>query len=237
MAELIDALPRVGDSGTYGRVEVLIAAIVVTLAIGWGAGASPDPVPSADDDDTGWTTAWVETAADSVEIGASQTRQPPADVPSEHQGHGGGHDGGGTNYRDTPEAGVPLVAVDCVAPVVACAANPTPAPTPAAKGRVIPAVTVSDLVSFRPVVPGLSSEPDGVGVVGLPTNLLADTATQTLHGMLFEFPVAVRFTPDHYTFTYGDGNATTTRTPGRAWAASGDPQFTPTITSHAYRER
>lgn len=135
----------------------------------------------------------------------------------------------------TPAPPDPLVAVDCVAPDVACTANPTPSPVP--KGRVIPAVTLTDLVAFRPAAPKLASEPDGVGVVGLPTNLIAATKTQTLHGTLFDFPVAVRFTPHHYTFAYGDGTTHTSSTAGRSWTATGDPQFTPTGTSHAYRQR
>ncbi|WP_308492208.1 hypothetical protein [Microbacterium terrisoli] len=129
--------------------------------------------------------------------------------------------------------------MDCVAPDVACNGNarPKPSPTPSVRRRAIPAVTLTDLVSFRPVAPALASEPDGIGIVGMPTNLVATAQTQTLRGELFDFAVSVRFTPDHYSFAYGDGTTRTSRTAGTRWSASGDPQFTPTGTSHAYRER
>nr|WP_274637696.1 hypothetical protein [Microbacterium bovistercoris] len=98
-------------------------------------------------------------------------------------------------------------------------------------------MTLNDLVSFRPTPPTLTSEPDRVGIAGLPLNLVAATSTQTLHGELFDFAVAVRFVPHHFDWSYGDGGGSTTRTGGTTWAHNGDAQFTPTGTSHTYSER
>ncbi|QAY60218.1 hypothetical protein ET475_09610 [Microbacterium protaetiae] len=66
---------------------------------------------------------------------------------------------------------------------------------------------------------------------------MVDTTTHTVQGTLFDFAVAVRFSPHHFTFDYGDGSTTTTDTGGRSWTSTGDPQFTPTPTSHAYSDR
>ncbi|MRH30260.1 hypothetical protein GH740_13215 [Microbacterium sp. SYP-A9085] len=98
-------------------------------------------------------------------------------------------------------------------------------------------MTLTDLVTFRPTPPTLATEPDHVGIAGLPLNLVAAAPPQTLHGELFDHDVSVRFTPHHFTWTYGDGTTSTTTTPGRSWTQRGDAQFTPTPTSHVYAER
>jgi hypothetical protein len=101
----------------------------------------------------------------------------------------------------------------------------------------IPDVTLADLVSFRPQGPTLSGEPAGFGIVGLPTNLVATASEQVLVGTLLGWDVRVRFTPTGATFDHGDGTTARTATGGATWASLGAPQFTPTDTSHVYRER
>ncbi|WP_051191745.1 hypothetical protein [Microbacterium luticocti] len=98
-------------------------------------------------------------------------------------------------------------------------------------------MTLTDLARFRPVPPVLVSEPDRVGIAGLPVNLVATAPTQTLHGELFDHAVTVRFTPHHFTWTPGDHTHTTTRSPGTLWSRAGEVRFTPTPTSHIYRDR
>ncbi|WP_159502487.1 hypothetical protein [Microbacterium sp. 18062] len=101
----------------------------------------------------------------------------------------------------------------------------------------LPDVTLADLASFRPAAPTLESEPTGVGIVGMPTNLVSSAAEQSIPGSLFGYDVVVRFTPVGYRFSYGDGAARTATTGGASWAALGQAQFTPTGTSHAYGRR
>ena len=101
----------------------------------------------------------------------------------------------------------------------------------------IPAIAISDLASFSPdtVIP--VSEPLGVGIVGLPTNFVAAASVHVRTGTLFDLPLTVRFTPVGYDFDYGDGTASSAATGGQTWASLGQAQFTPTSTSHIYRER
>jgi len=100
---------------------------------------------------------------------------------------------------------------------------------------MLPKPTLKDLASFRPAPPRMTSEPDGVAVVGLPMNVVGAAGSQDLHGRLFDADVIVRFVPARYRFDYGDGTVTTTAGGGASWSSLGAPQFTPTPTSHAYR--
>lgn len=101
----------------------------------------------------------------------------------------------------------------------------------------LPDVTLADLASFRPAAPALGSEPSGVGVVGMPTNLVAGAVEQHIPGSLFGYDVTVRFTPVGYRFVHGDGTSRMSTSPGASWSALGQAQFTPTATSHAYPRR
>lgn len=104
-------------------------------------------------------------------------------------------------------------------------------------GAAVPAVTISDLAQFAPSGSTPLGEPDNVGVAGLPTNFVAGASVQTRSATLFGTPLSVRFTPSTYEFHYGDGSSSTTRVGGQTWSALGQAQFTPTDTSHTYRER
>ena len=109
------------------------------------------------------------------------------------------------------------------------------APTPQAV--VYPEVSATDLVSFRPHAAAVSGEPAGVGVVGMPTNVLAAASTHDLRGELLGYPVLVRFVPQAYIFDFGDGTKITSVTGGTSWAALRQAEFTPTATSHNYGAR
>ena len=100
-----------------------------------------------------------------------------------------------------------------------------------------PEVTLEDLASFRPTAPTLGGEPAGFGVVGMPTNLVAEASRQDIPGTVLGWDVTVRFTPVAYVFDNGDGTTTRTTTGGRSWESLRQGRFTPTATSHVYRER
>lgn len=119
-----------------------------------------------------------------------------------------------------------------------CARLPnTPAPpaaTPPTPARR--AITITDLVRFAPASVRAATEPGNVGIAGMPTNFLAAATVQTQSGELFGAPLRVRFTPAGYDYTYGDGQSASKTSAGRTWKALGQAQFTPTRTSHIYRE-
>ena len=100
-----------------------------------------------------------------------------------------------------------------------------------------PEVTIEDLASLRPAAPIAGGEPAGFGVVNLPTNLVAEASEQILAGSLLGWEVRVRFVPSGFVFDNGDGTTTRSRSGGASWAALGQTQFSPTATSHVYRER
>ena len=125
-------------------------------------------------------------------------------------------------------------------------AEPAPAPTPVTCTRADcggflvvtpPDVTAADLASFRPARPSLTGEPAGFGIVGAPTNVVAAASAQDIAGTLLGWDVVVRFTPASYLFDHGDGTTARSATGGAGWSALGQAQFTPTATSHVYRER
>lgn len=100
-----------------------------------------------------------------------------------------------------------------------------------------PDVSAEDLASFRPAAPSLTGQPTGFGIVGAPANLVAAASEQYLSGPLLGWDVTVRFVPSSYVFEYGDGTSARSSTGGASWESLGQAQFTPTATSHAYRER
>ncbi len=101
------------------------------------------------------------------------------------------------------------------------------------------ALTITDLVAFAPTpaTTTTTTEPDNVAIVGLPANFVTTAPTHTQTGTLLDLPATARFTPIGFDTTYGDGDTTTTPTGGRTWDDLHQPQFTPTPTSHTYRDR
>lgn len=100
-----------------------------------------------------------------------------------------------------------------------------------------PDLTIADLASFRPGTPTLTGEPAGFAVVGMPANLVAAASEQIIAGTVLDWDVRVRFTPVAYEFAHGDGTGAVAATGGASWDRLGQAQFTPTATSHVYRER
>lgn len=105
------------------------------------------------------------------------------------------------------------------------------------EATAIPVITITDVARFAPAGSVVTGEPDNVGVAGLPTNFVATASAHTVDAELFGFPVSVRFTPSAYDFSFGDGTTATTTSGGATWSALEQAQFTPTPTSHTYRER
>jgi hypothetical protein len=98
-------------------------------------------------------------------------------------------------------------------------------------------LTITDVAQFAPAPANTAGEPSRVGIAGMPTNFIAAASEHTRAGTLFDRPITVRFTPVRFGFTYGDGTTSTSGTGGQSWAALGQAQFTPTPTSHSYRDR
>lgn len=110
-------------------------------------------------------------------------------------------------------------------------------PSPQASSVGTPSITLTDLAQFAPEPVVTVGEPDNLGVAGMPTNFVAAASVHTRTGALFGLPLTVRFTPVGFDFRYGDGDAASSATGGQTWAALGQASFTPTATSHTYRER
>lgn len=157
----------------------------------------------------------------------------------------GGSDGSSPEAPGTPGDGGTAEP----SPYEICAATPglpsafcrSLAPLGVANGQPSPAVpgwsvTVSDLARFVPSTATVAGEPDNVAVVGLPANFLSSAKTETVPGTILGRALTIRFTPVSYAFDYGDGEQRTSTTPGTAWDASGQAQFTPTDTSHVYKQ-
>ncbi|WP_141938191.1 hypothetical protein [Microbacterium sp. SLBN-154] len=166
-----------------------------------------------------WTACEVGNTGTEVNVGAST-----------------GSGGGGAQVGDAPRGGgsesadvADPVEPDCVVELRRCDIN--------YQVEAPPEVTIEDLASFRPAVPHLGGEPSGFGVVGMPTNVYASASAQEIPGEILGWDVVVRFEPAAYVFSYGDGTTTRSSSGGSSWSALGQPQFTPTATSHVYAER
>ncbi len=174
-----------------------------------------------------WTHCEVSNNGGQVDVGGT-VNQPGSTGGSGSGGTGGSQGGGsGGNGSGTGAEGNATAAEEC--PIVGCRGNYTVV--------TYPDVTIDDLASFVPARPSLGGEPAGFGVVGTPTNILAGASTHTITGPLLGWDVTVRFRPAGYVFDYGDGSSARTTTGGATWASLGLPQFSPTSTSHVYRER
>lgn len=174
-----------------------------------------------------WTHCEVSNNGGQVDVGGTVNQ--PGSTGGSGSGGTGGSQGGGSagNGSGTGAGGNAPAAEEC--PIVGCRGNYTVV--------TYPDVTIDDLASFVPARPSLGGEPAGFGVVGTPTNIVAGASTHTLTGPLLGWDVTVRFRPAGYVFDYGDGSSARTTTGGATWASLGLPQFSPTSTSHVYRER
>lgn len=99
-----------------------------------------------------------------------------------------------------------------------------------------PAVTLSDIATFRPIAAVAHSQPNGWTISGLDTNFYATGEQHVVDGVLLGQPASVRFTPLRWNWTYGDGESATRTLPGTPWASRSD-EFNPTPTSHIFHQR
>ncbi len=206
-----------------------LASLLVLTALGT-ASLMPTAVGgSGCASNSAWTgNCSVSNNGSQVDVGGT-ANQPGSDGGSGKGGAGSSPGRGGSNGNSgTGSTGNAAPATE-ECPIVGCRGNYTVV--------TYPDVTIDDLASFVPARPSLGGEPAGFGVVGTPTNIVAGASTHTLTGPLLGWDVTVRFRPAGYVFDYGDGSSARTTTGGATWASLGLPQFSPTSTSHVYRER
>ncbi|WP_354568834.1 hypothetical protein [Glaciihabitans sp. UYNi722] len=138
--------------------------------------------------------------------------------------------GQGTAPVEEVEIPCPMVGVKCQGPRDGHdTTNPVDPTNPVA------AVTLRDLINFRPVAGIDHMEPNGWMVVGLDTNFYAEAGAQMQDGQLLGQPASVRFSPLRYHWSYGDGASATSAAKGAAWSSQGIQEFDATPTSHIYR--
>ncbi len=147
-------------------------------------------------------------------------------------------DESGANNAAPHGAGAPDAAGPGL-PNVGCADGAACDTTPAEPDPVVepPTVTLSDLATFRPAIPDVTMEPEGWILVGLDTNFVAQASAHTLTGELLGWPIEVRYAPDTFHWSYGDDTYASTATGGATWAQLSQSEFSPTATSHVYRDR
>lgn len=186
----------------------------------------------------GWQNACTSNSGSQIDI-VGERNEPGRNGGGGGNGTRGGGGGTGAGGEDAPSNASPARADGCTEifgsrgdSFLVC---PAEADEEVAPG--IPPVTARDLASFAPARPSLGSEPEGVGVVGMPANFVASAAPQTIAGTLFGRPVTVQFTPSAFVFDYGDGATGRSMSGGASWQNLGQAQFTPTPTSHSYGER
>lgn len=192
---------------------ILVVAVLATSSMAGAPTTSKNCGGS-----TYWTHCDVSTDGSQVDVGAGTTT--PGGSGSSH---GSGKQGGGTKGGGTS---TPPPAPEEVCETSLC--------RPLYSVITLPEVTAEDLRSFIPAVPTVTGEPLGLGVVGMPTNLVAGASVQLQSGPLLGYDVTVRFTPTSYRFDHGDGTSRTAVSGGATWARLGVPDYTATPTSHVY---
>ncbi len=109
--------------------------------------------------------------------------------------------------------------------------NPPPQATRVPRAPT-PPTSVSDLVAFQPLPPGIVIEPGAWSLPRVPTNIFSTAGVQSQSGTLLGWPIEVRFSPQTFRWSYGDGTSVTRSGPGSSW---GSNQFGATQTSHIFR--
>lgn len=229
----------------------MLATLVLAAAVSSGCGIFGSALPDH---------CSVQNDGSSVSIGATQGQTTIREQPNRGSDGGGGNGGGYTLPAPPPprdpnafypggrtrDEWLAECAFDqsCAGAVVAPGGAPLPGteqadqqpgePAPEAPAPDPTTATIDDVAEFAPQTPPLVGEPNGIGVVGMPTNFVVDAAEHTVDGEIFDVPVTVRFTPVSYLFDYGDGTTRETTSPGRTWEDLDAPQFTATDTSHSY---
>jgi hypothetical protein len=192
----------------------MMIAVLASIAVIVSAPAAAAIAAEACDF-TGWQSeCTVSNSGEQVDVGASITDPgPPSD--------GGGSDEGAMPAPTPFDPTFGCSRQDCAGYSV----------------LMPPDLTAEDLASFRPAAPSLTGEPVGFGLVDAPTTVVAAASEQVMTGTILGWDVTVRFVPAGYVFTYGDGTSSRVETGGASWSTLRQAQFTPTATSHVYRER
>lgn len=164
-----------------------------------------------------------------VTVGNDQSRITVSGTETDSTQNSGTPPSGSREHADPP---APPACDPNIVRISACGFDAVRVTTP--EGRP---VTITDVAAFAPDAIATGAEPDNLGIAGLPTNFVAAATGQTRTGDLFGRPVTVRFTPVGYTFEFGDGSSASTDTGGQTWSSLGQARFTPTATSHTYRDR
>jgi len=111
-----------------------------------------------------------------------------------------------------------------------------PAPAPSTP-RLPTRVRSSQLQNFAPSTASFTIEPNGWSIVGANTNAYTTASTVTKPATINGVPVTVTFSPESYTWDWGDGTVTTTTDAGASWQQLGAPDWAQTATSHRYTQR
>lgn len=221
-------------------VRSIVTAVLAAVALtGLAPCAAGEPLETQD------TTPCSIAQIRSGECHTAETGVGLGDTETTGNDGTGGSDGGGS--EDASDSGGGGTAEPTPQEVCAAAPGPPSAfcrslrPIGVANGQPVPgapgwSATISDLARFVPSTATISGEPDNIAVVGLPANFLSTAKTETIPGTVLGRALTIRFTPVNYAFDYGDGEKRDSSTPGTAWDAGGQAQFTPTDTSHVYKE-
>jgi len=113
------------------------------------------------------------------------------------------------------------------------AATPPRPAEPAVVLAPTPPSSISDLAEFSPEPASFVIEPGSWSLPRLPTNMYSRAQEHQVPGELLGWPIEVRFTPQAFRWSYGDGSTATTSGSGSSW---GGAQFSATSTSHVYRQ-
>ena len=180
------------------------------------------------DDDGGVGGADIVVGSDGTTLTITGTQEQPGTSTDDSTSDRGDADPPADPSRRTPS--------DLCSPLGSRVGNCATAPVLPTVG-VVPSITISDLEQFAPQATTTAAEPGDIGIAGMPTNFIAVAAEQTRTGTILGVPITVRFTPVAYDYRYGDGSTATLDAAGQTWAMLDQAQFTPTPTSHSYRNR
>lgn len=95
-----------------------------------------------------------------------------------------------------------------------------------------PPTRLSDVASFQPGGSAIAVQPGWWSMPRVPTNIYSMARSETQPGELLGWPIEVRFTPQTFIWSYGDGVSRRVPHAGGSW---GGEQFSHTPTSHTYR--
>ena len=206
------------------RVSSFLAVGLAVLTVGaWQSAVAPSARAEGCSRDVQITTGCPVSISPGIGDGGVNLGGSTTTPRTPQQASGGPRQGGGANTDAPPP-------VACT--IAQCREEYTLVRPTDGRGPI----TLADLVNFRPVAGVERMEPNGWMVVGLDTNFYVATGAHVQNNLLLGLPAAVRFTPVAYHWSYGDGTSVTRTAKGSSWAAQALPEFSPTATSHVYRD-